>query len=106
MASLLPSAAYIYVLLLNPLGLAWEYLRRDPAYRAAWRRPRSTSPAAWGVELLEDPTLDARIADPIWKSEPSGRSALSPTTQSRPARLLSVSGNSPDRYACSTMAPG
>lgn len=76
MAPSLPGAAYIYVLLLNPLGLAWEYLRRDPAYRAAWRRRRAASPATWGVELLEDPDLDARTADPLWKSEPSGQVRL------------------------------
>jgi hypothetical protein len=76
MAPLLPGAAYIYVLLLNPLGLAWEYLRRDPAYRAAWRRGRAVSPATWGVELLEDPDLDARTADPLWKSDPSGQVRL------------------------------
>lgn len=76
MARLVPGAAYIYVLLLNPLGLAWEYLRRDPAYRAAWQRQRSASPGTWGVELLEDPDLDARTADPLWRSEPFGQVRL------------------------------
>lgn len=73
---MLPGAAYIYLLLLNPLGLAWEYLRRDPVYRAAWRQKPSASPTPWGVQLLEDPDLDARMADPLWKSEPHGQVRL------------------------------
>ena len=31
-----PSAAYLYVLHLEGLTLAWEYLRRDPNYRRDW----------------------------------------------------------------------
>ena len=29
-----PTAAYLYVVSLDPSGLAWEYLRRNPGYRA------------------------------------------------------------------------
>ncbi|WP_228490474.1 transcriptional regulator domain-containing protein, partial [Pseudomonas aeruginosa] len=32
-----PTAAYLYVLQLDDLALAWEYLRRNPEYRRDWR---------------------------------------------------------------------
>lgn len=31
-----PTAAYLYILHLDPTGLAWEYLRRNPLYRSEW----------------------------------------------------------------------
>ncbi len=67
-----PTAAYLYVLWLDTLALAWEYLRRHPDYRIDWqrlrRRPRAAQEAAqrWGLRLLEDPALDARDAHPAW----------------------------------------
>ncbi|HVI88347.1 MAG TPA: DUF2285 domain-containing protein [Dongiaceae bacterium] len=70
-----PTAAYLYVLGLDALALAWEYLRRHPDYRLDWvRRHRrhhthqATPPAAhrWGLRVLEDPALDARDAHPAW----------------------------------------
>ena len=33
-----PTAAYLYVLSLDPPGRAWEYLRRNVGYQADWRR--------------------------------------------------------------------
>jgi hypothetical protein len=33
-----PTAAYLYVLHLDGPALAWEYLRRNPAYRRDWLR--------------------------------------------------------------------
>ncbi|WP_233167852.1 transcriptional regulator domain-containing protein [Xylophilus sp. ASV27] len=33
-------AAYLYTLALDGPALAWEYLRRHPGYREAWRRGR------------------------------------------------------------------
>lgn len=67
-----PTAAYLYVLGLDALALAWEYLRRHPEYRLDWlrrsRRPHAAQHAAhrWGLRLLEDPALDARDAHPAW----------------------------------------
>jgi len=67
-----PTAAYLYVLHLDSLALAWEYLRRHPDYRLDWlrhhRRPQAAQQAAhrWGLRLLEDPALDARDAHPAW----------------------------------------
>ena len=63
-----PTAAYLYVLGLDALALAWEYLRRHPEYRLDWLR-RSRRPDVahrWGLRLLEDPALDARDAHPAW----------------------------------------
>ncbi len=63
-----PTAAYLYVLHLDSLALAWEYLRRHPDYRLDWlhhhRRPQAAN--CWGLRLLEDPALDAREAHPAW----------------------------------------
>jgi len=63
-----PSAAYLYVLHLDDLSLAWEYLRRNPEYQRDWRdRQRQPETARrWGLRLLEPPDLDARDAHPTW----------------------------------------
>ena len=70
-----PTAAYLYILCLDTLALAGEYLRRHPDYRLDWLRHRrrsqthqATQQAAlrWGLRLLEDPALDARDAHPAW----------------------------------------
>ena len=48
-----PTAAYLYVLCLDTLALAWEYLRRHPGYRAAWfgapRNRRAAMALPWGL---------------------------------------------------------
>ena len=63
-----PTAAYLYILGLDALALAWEYLRRHPDYRLDWLRRAHRPDAAqrWGLRLLEDPALDAREAYPAW----------------------------------------
>ncbi|HGM6388061.1 TPA: DUF2285 domain-containing protein [Pseudomonas aeruginosa] len=63
-----PTAAYLYVLWLDALALAWEYLRRYPDYRLDWlrRHRRPDTAHRWGLRLLEDPALDARDAHPAW----------------------------------------
>jgi len=65
------TAAYLYVLRLDAMDLAWEYLRRHPDYQACWRRAdrRAASAASpWGLVRLENPTLDAREAHPVWEA--------------------------------------
>ena len=49
-----PTAAYLYILGLDALALAWEYLRRHPDYRLDWRRCARRPDAAqrWGLRLL------------------------------------------------------
>lgn len=60
------SAAYLYVLHLDGPALAWEYLRRHPGYRQAWRAQAADAAQPWGLRTLEDPALDAREALPDW----------------------------------------
>jgi len=79
-----PTAAYLYVLHLDGLALAWEYLRRHRNYRLDWlrchRRPQAARDAAyrWGLRLLEDPALDARDAHPAWLPGHAGMVQLYP----------------------------
>lgn len=63
-----PTAAYLYVLHLDDLALAWEYLRRHPDYRRDWlrRRQQPDTACSWGLRMLEDPAVDARDAHPAW----------------------------------------
>jgi hypothetical protein len=66
-------AAYLYILGLDAPALAWEYLRRNAAYRADWRsqrRKRKTA-ARWRLFAFEDPRLDARNAQPLWRPRPN-----------------------------------
>ncbi|MFT3968013.1 MAG: DUF2285 domain-containing protein [Sphingobium sp.] len=72
-----PAAAYIYLLRLDQPGIAWEYVRRDPRYRSAWRQRKRRKPARWSMNAFEDPALDARMADPIWSPSPTGQVYLS-----------------------------
>jgi hypothetical protein len=60
-------AAYLYLLSLDGAALAWEYLRRNPQYRAAWGNARAGEGAQrWGLLQFENPTLDARRTHPLW----------------------------------------
>lgn len=66
-----PVAAYFYLLHLDGPGLAWEYLRRNPRYLESWlRAPSSPRAKYWGLRWMEDPALDARIAQPTWIQDP------------------------------------
>jgi hypothetical protein len=62
------SAAYLYALHLDGPALAWEYLRRHPGYRLAWRMRATDAGTArpWGLRTREDPALDAHEALPHW----------------------------------------
>lgn len=82
------AATYRWTLTLPRLAWAWEFLRRNPAYRAVWleaRRshrvvrmtPRITiieadeiaAAADWNLLVpLEDPNCDARQATVLWSS--------------------------------------
>jgi hypothetical protein len=67
-----PTAAYLYVLHLDDVALAWEYLRRHPDYRQDWNSHGLTSETMlrWGLRHLEDPDRDARDAHPVWLRNP------------------------------------
>jgi hypothetical protein len=94
-----PSAAYLYILHLDGPALAWEYLRRNPEYRRAWRchqrRPQHEA-HRWGLRLLEDPTLDAREAHPDWFPDPFSAVQVypdaDPTADALPFRLWHFPG--------------
>jgi hypothetical protein len=66
--------AFEYVESLTGPLLAWEYLRRNLSYRAAWRLCDSTVAETagheWGLLRLLDPDLDARAVVPIWRPDP------------------------------------
>ncbi|MHB8812504.1 MAG: DNA -binding domain-containing protein [Steroidobacteraceae bacterium] len=64
------SAAYVYVLHLDPGSRAWEYLRRNPRYMHDWmhyrRSPSQRIAVRWGLASLVDPRFDARQVSPVW----------------------------------------
>ncbi len=64
------SAAYAYVLHLDPASRAWEYLRRNPRYQRDWVRYRRSASqrvaGRWGLVALVDPRLDSRQVSPAW----------------------------------------
>jgi hypothetical protein len=85
-----PTAAYLYVLHLDGLSLAWEYLRRHPDYRRDWLRRRRQPDAAerWGLRVLEDPALDARTAHPAWFPDHDAVVQLYPDADPPPDALV------------------
>lgn len=85
-----PTAAYLYVLHLDGLALAWEYLRRHPDYRRDWLRRRRQPEAAerWGLRVLEDPALDARTAHPAWFPDHDALVQLYPDADPPPNALV------------------
>lgn len=70
------AASYRFERLDRP-GFAWEWLRRDPAYRAAAiaaqpdGSPGRSDPraACWGLVAFEDPVLAAPEARPLWRAD-------------------------------------
>jgi hypothetical protein len=68
-------AAYAPLLGADRSIIAWEWLRRDPSYRAAaraalapgWDRPQGTAgPERWGLHAYEPPGRAAPCARPVW----------------------------------------
>ena len=70
---------YAALLRAEPVAIAWEWLRRDPAYRAAAAGtrhrdmaadfaavPRDPAAGPWGLHAFEDPALPAPVARPVW----------------------------------------
>ncbi len=66
--------AFKYTEQLDGPLLAWEYLRRNGAYRTAWNEQNpvelETAARDWGLLRLIDPAVDARTAIPIWQPDP------------------------------------
>ena len=69
-------AAYLYILNLDDRGLAWECLRRNPDYLAAWEARERSDPEAFGLVAFEDPSRDARDAEPLWDHEPAALTVI------------------------------
>lgn len=73
------AAAYAPLLRADRSVFAWEWLRRDPAYRAAAERAIGTAsglargelpdPRRWGLHAFEAPHLGAPEARPMWHAE-------------------------------------
>lgn len=84
-----PWAAYLYVLQLDPPGIAWEYLRRNAAYHDDWRRAAcgTFDASHWGLSVAEDPALDARDARPVWRVGRHPRVRLVPHADSAARRF-------------------
>ena len=93
-----PAAAYLYILDLDAASLAWEYLRRNALYQADWRiRPRTARTRAahrWGLYLLENPLLDARQAQPLWRLPGTDEDAAA-VASGRSMRSLEPSAHQP-----------
>ena len=63
------SESYLWITALPRTALAWEFVRRSPAYRATFRSKGTSEPGSglpWPMIRLEDPFLDARDAVPAW----------------------------------------
>lgn len=65
--------AYAPLLAADRSLIAWEWLRRDPAYRLAATRgleagARAAEPERWALHRFEDPALAVPDARPIWRA--------------------------------------
>lgn len=80
-----PTASYLYIVSLDPPGLAWEYLRRNDGYCNDWQHHGSGENARvaepWGLRFLEDPKLDARDADVDWLPDPDALVGFGPAVR-------------------------
>lgn len=73
------AAAYAPLLEADRSVFAWEWLRRDPGYRAAAEEAAEKTPAlscdtsreacCWGLHAFESPDLGAPAARPVWRAE-------------------------------------
>lgn len=73
------TAAYLYVLTLDGISLAWEYVRRNPEYVLGWRSVAQAANASpWTLSAFENPELDARTTEPLWRQRPEGELRIVP----------------------------
>ena len=72
------AAAYAPLLVADRSIFAWEWLRRDPGYRAAAERAlqgrshtddEPLAPERWGLHAFEPPDLPAPLARPVWNAD-------------------------------------
>lgn len=78
-------SSYLWLLQLDGVGLAWEYLRRNDTYINTWRRRPKTvrldieHAKPWGLKALHDPSEDARVAQPLWVNDSHAVTPLIPS---------------------------
>lgn len=64
---------YRWMAALPRIAWGWELLRRDPHYRSSYRSARSSpegkESANWSLVRFEDPDLDARSANVLWRRD-------------------------------------
>ena len=85
-----PSASYLYTLCLDRAALAWEYIRRNPDYIADWHAQSANAPRGagrWRLVALENPYLDAREAQPMWRPRPEAELCIVPLDDYVPGTL-------------------
>ncbi len=88
------AAAYRPLLGADRSLVAWEWLRRDPAYRAVARAgPQSPGdgPGQWGLHAFEVPDAAVPHARPVWRAH------VHPWVLSADARRLDLHGDRKDR---------
>jgi hypothetical protein len=98
------SAAYAPLLAADRSILAWEWLRRDPAYRAAARAALEAIPSPagepppekWGLHSFERPDLAVPRARPIWCA------GVHPDVLSA---VAAEAGSSSDRFDLARLGP-
>ncbi len=83
------TAGYLYILGLDDVSLAWEYLRRNTSYQSSWfnvaGRSGPSAAAKWGLRYLEDPGRDARVAQPLWHPFPPSGVSLTRDADGEPS---------------------
>jgi len=93
-----PTAAYLYVLHLDDLALAWEYLRRHPDYRGDWlhRHRQPETAHGWGCVCWKTRPGCARRASSL-ASRPPLHGATSPGHRPAPGcrRVRAVAHSRP-----------
>ncbi|RHW18196.1 DUF2285 domain-containing protein [Sphingomonas gilva] len=63
------AALYAALIGCDRAGFAWEWLRRDPAYRRAWAAGNAVAARRFGLCRLEPPARDMITARPLWCAE-------------------------------------
>lgn len=95
------AGAYRFAWLDRP-GFAWEWLRRDPAYRAAYAAAQDAGAGAmspmgyacaarWGLVAYADPALPVPLARPLWRADHDAAVLLAEATPCDPADPDAVS---------------
>ena len=99
------AASYAWLFAGDRRCFAWEWRRRTLAYVEAWRTASTAEP--FGLLRLEDPSLDARRARPLWSAtcdrgvlvaEGFGADGFGGSEWSRLRSLMTSIDNDPTRH--------